>query len=242
MKLVKDFIYFLSLLLMIAACTSGLNKEGHSVIMVLDSTYVLDSTISQIDTNLINNNISTKRMKSDSSLVDILLEKFDSIDHKKRIGGHITKYYPNGQEKAIINFNSDYGFHGELITFYPSGSIKRTDLYENDSLVDGQCFDSLGLPVPHFQYLIEPTYDRELLNKCIKFPSDWRGLRMRIEFTLTVRITKDGKMALIRHNSALDPELLRETVGCLNRIKFTPRYVDGIAEDSWMLMFFTYRS
>lgn len=87
------------------------------------------------------------------------------------------EWYEDGKLKSEIQYSMG-GFHGNLITYYQDGTLKRKDYFENEKLIKGQCFDKSGKKTKHFPYLILPSFPGgvpklyQFLSKNMIYPQD----------------------------------------------------------------------
>ncbi len=61
-------------------------------------------------------------------------------------------YYESGELKAIKPI-VDGKFEGELISFYPDGTLRRREFFENGKSVGGVCFDMDGKILPYEPFM-----------------------------------------------------------------------------------------
>jgi hypothetical protein len=77
---------------------------------------------------------------------------------KGKISDGIQKtWYSNGQLKASVTYKEGK-LNDTLFTYWDNGILKRRDIYQDAKLIDGQCFDVAGKPIPYFDYEIFPQY------------------------------------------------------------------------------------
>ena len=71
--------------------------------------------------------------------------------------GDYTKWYPSGKlyEKT---YYSKGKYEGNLVLYWENGKKKRFDLYKDNELIEGNCFDSIGNKIAYFPYEVMPTY------------------------------------------------------------------------------------
>lgn len=146
--------------------------------------------------------------------------------------GKCDSWYANGNPHEIINYR--YGkYHGEFTTFWKNGQMRRKDMYENDSLLSGTVWDSLGVEAEYCDYITMPEFPggqealfRFIANN-ITYPSKahFRGIHGKV--LLQFIVGKDGSILNVEviksvHRS-LDEEALRV-------IKIMPKWKPGTKE------------
>lgn len=66
-----------------------------------------------------------------------------------------TEYYDNGQLRLHTKLQ-DSELHGTLVAYWKNGKLKRKDLYNKGTLVEGKCLDQKGNEIEYFKFEI-PT-------------------------------------------------------------------------------------
>lgn len=104
--------------------------------------------------------------------------KRDSARYKNgELQGNKKSWFENGDLDKEIDF-LDGKYDGELITYWSNGKVKRRDVYENDVLIEGNCFSSQGLDTAFYDYFIMPEFPGgveklyEFLGKNIRYPQE----------------------------------------------------------------------
>jgi len=134
------------------------------------------------------------------------------------LNGHYSEWYENGSQKTsqyfkkgILNgtyqsWNNDSNpklnvqyvdgkRHGYFISYYPNGKPVRKDLYENDELIEGKCFNEKEEPVAYFPYIIMPAFNggitalRSFIQKEMQYPRN--ALRSGVQGVVITRFTVD---------------------------------------------------
>jgi TonB family protein len=81
--------------------------------------------------------------------------------------------------KGKIQMDAQYSKgekHGYFITYYDNGQMIRKDLYENDKLIEGQCYNRDGTSTEYFPYVVLPQYKggppelKKYIDKNLKYP------------------------------------------------------------------------
>ena len=149
--------------------------------------------------------------------------------------GTFVNWYESGSVQMRGFFAADK-LQGDLESFYPNGQLKRQDVYEQDVLVSGHCFDENGQEIPHFPLFIpakfpngqEALYD--WLRKHIEYPETAR--RARIEGTVYVEFTvqPDGRLSNSNIKQGVDKLLDDEALRVVSLLpKWEAAKMDGIS-------------
>lgn len=93
--------------------------------------------------------------------------------------GTYREWHSLGQLKTEANYNMGR-LDKDLKTYYINGKLRRHDIYDNDSLTIGKCFNNKGEPVNYFPYMVQPEYPKgqaalfNFLSDNIKYPKKAR--------------------------------------------------------------------
>jgi TonB family protein len=115
-----------------------------------------------------NNRVSIKYDSSDVKLVESSYsrdEKLVDADKKVmqeenrgwRLNGRLLSWYPSGQLKSECN-NVMGVLQDSFKSYYPSGVLKRLDVYHKGVFEKGQCFDENQREILYFPYEINPEF------------------------------------------------------------------------------------
>ena len=97
-----------------------------------------------------------KYFKDSTKLSCKYYSKYDEANEDKSVlSGVSVWYYYSGKIQKKISYSEGLK-QGNFITNWESGIVKRSDTYSSDSLVSGSCFNSLGVKVEYFEYIIYP--------------------------------------------------------------------------------------
>ncbi len=156
--------------------------------------------------------------------------------------GTCKYYFNNGNIKEHLNYREDK-LHGEIMTYYMNGQMKRKDHFENGEFVDGKCYTQDGRDTTHFEYWLMPTYpggDNGLytfiVNK-VKYPKKAR--KKGIEGTVHVKfiVNKEGNVVDARVSKSVHTLLDNEAIRVAKLLKgFTPGYHDGKKVKVWFTL------
>lgn len=78
--------------------------------------------------------------------------------YKKKKQVRIQKsYYKSGKIHLLIPYHQGKN-HGDFISYWESGKLKRKDLFKNGKFVEGTCWDEEGVEVPFYRFEINPVF------------------------------------------------------------------------------------
>jgi len=117
-----------------------------------------------------------------------------------------TTWYETGQMRSKEDYVAGKR-HGDLLVYYPNGTLRRRDKFERDQRTAGECFGSEGQPIPYFEYLIMPVYsegagDNASVVAAIQRRTKYPTAAMRIELNACIfigfTVTKTGAVSNVR--------------------------------------------
>jgi len=224
-------ILFNTIICLLISCSPDfryISKDFNKEIIV-NTKYVNDKSklIKQIDIQKDGSTI-VKTFTKDSILISS--ERYINYKEEQYIG-ESTYWYENGKIKKIINLKKNGILDGVLKTYYIDGKIKRNDIYKNEKLIDGNCFDSTGNKIKYFPYISEPLMDLALLSECLVYPESMRRQNIQEEVILKILFDKNGKIVKITYDDKNLDEFLNEAIRCILKMKFEPGYLDGEASE-----------
>lgn len=153
------------------------------------------------------------------------------------IDGKLDGNIRTWNEKGIPELNAQYNMgkiHGYFISYYPDGAMTRKDLYENDKLVEGKCFDHSGNKIEYFPYKIDPSFTGgtkalyKYIRKEMKYPR--KAYKKGIEGIVLVGFTVNEQ------GQCIDPGIIigdREDFNeeALRLVSTFPRWIPGKIDD-----------
>ncbi len=162
--------------------------------------------------------------------------------------GTSSQYYESGQLRRQVTYQAGR-MVGDLVTYYPDGTLKRRDHYAPGQPVTGECFGADGQPRPYFSYQKRPVYTEGAGDQAAVLTAVMRNaryprqaLRQRVYGKVSILFIVD-KHGLVQHvrpdektNLALVPadllptyRLLQEAaVDAVRRLRpFQPGQQDG---------------
>ncbi|MFD2717724.1 energy transducer TonB [Hymenobacter monticola] len=122
--------------------------------------------------------------------------------------GTVSEYYENGQLRYQATFQAGKVV-GDLLTYYPDGTLKRREHHLPDQPLAGECFGPDGQPVAYFPYEQMPVYsegagDKAAVVRAVmlntRYPVD--ALKQRVYGIVKVSfvVGADGRVQDIKPN------------------------------------------
>jgi protein TonB len=147
--------------------------------------------------------------------------------------GKELNYYDNGQLKSDLTYKGDKK-EGEVVTYWENGKLKRKDIYNNGIFENGNCYDSLGNEIKHFDYEIMPQYkggDSKLLSDIannVEYPTNSRNAGVEGKVIVRFAVNSDGTISSVDIIKGVNLELNQEAIRVVRKLKkFKPGYEDG---------------
>lgn len=184
----------------------------------------------QADTNRVKQNVYfiSGQLKSELTYSDFsksLLEKF-------------REWYQSGQiRKEFYLKNGKYD--GDFLTYWENGKPKRVDVFKNDSLISGKCFNAGGQEVMYYKYNISaefPLGQEALLyfiSGNLKYPEEMRKKGIEGRVHVRFRVEKDGRITNVEILRGVSPMLDAEALRVVRLMPYwNPCLIDGEAEST----------
>lgn len=151
-------------------------------------------------------------------------------------------WYKNGNLKSVI-CSKDGKYSDTLKTYWVNGSLKRKDLFKEGKLINGHCYDSLGLEINHFDYEILPQYpggERNLLSTIgqkIQMPQFIRDNGLKIRVIVRFAIDENGNVTNVSMLEGYNKEVNDAAIKVISQLrKFKPGFVDGMPTKVWYMV------
>jgi len=168
-----------------------------------------------------------------------------TLDHQKDINrfsgiadGNVLTYLDwfntLGLHKDINRF---FGvIDGKVLTYYESGQLKRSDLFLNNNLINGKCYDQKGKEISHFDYEVKPRFiegENSLLHfigKHIYYPASAGESSIQGKVIIAFVVEKDGSLSSFNVLRSLEPEFDKIALDAvkLTTKKWNPGLLDGV--------------
>lgn len=218
-------------------------------LLVVQSLHAQDSTYYDID---------WRKVSDPESYEYLEIVYYDRIDSTK---ADVHIYYKNGQTRsktAYSNYSKSIRdgvfqlwskdgdierkisykagvYHGDFITYWKNGTIKRVDKYDNEQFISGTCWDEKGNEVEYFPYLVKAEYPggRTALSKFLRdnlvYPE--HELEMGLEGRVVVLFDVDetGLVVNISLQNNISEGFDREALRVVNEMqRWSPAIIDGV--------------
>jgi protein TonB len=142
---------------------------------------------------------------------------YANIQRKQRHGTS-SQYYESGQLHQQVTYQAGK-MVGDLVTYYPDGTLKRRDHHAAGQPVAGECFGADGQPRAYFPYEKKPVYtegigDQAALMNAVmrntRYPKE--ALRNRVYGIVKILfiVDKHGLVQHIRPDEKTNMELVPE--------------------------------
>jgi len=124
---------------------------------------------------------------------------------------------------------------GEVLTYYESGQLKRSDLFSNNNLIKGKCYDQIGKEISHFDYEVKPQFIKgedslmHFIGKHIYYPASAGESSIQGKVIVAFLIEKDGSLSSFNVLRSLEPEFDKIALDAvkLTTKKWNPGLLDG---------------
>ncbi|AWI26497.1 energy transducer TonB [Flavobacterium pallidum] len=144
--------------------------------------------------------------------------------------GKSTLYNPDGSVAWFASYNKG-GLEGESKAFWPGGALKREEVFSENKLVTGKCYDKDGKEIPYFPREKRPEYPGGM-REAYKFIGDnfhVKGNKSGTIF-LTFVIASDGSVTEVEVKKGISKRLDNEAIRVLESMpKWIPGTQEGIA-------------
>jgi protein TonB len=147
--------------------------------------------------------------------------------------GKYREYYENGKLRTEADYTLDQ-FDGQVLTYWPDGKSKRSDVFREGNLVKGTCYDAKGKPVPHFDYYKLPEFPGgedalgTYIRKHIKYPKSERTNGIEGEEVVQFTIEVDGSISNVRMIQTTSQAFSDEVIRMVHNMpKWEPGAIDG---------------
>ncbi len=150
-----------------------------------------------------------------------------------REGAH-QFYYRNGVLHYVYNYLGNE-LHGENLSYYTSGQLKRKEVYEQGKFIRGECFNEDGTERAFTRFEQLPSFpggQAELykyLSSNLEYPSLARENGIQGQVLLSFLVNKDGSIS--------DVQLLRDIGGgcgqeAVRLVYAMPNWIPGSFDDA----------
>lgn len=147
--------------------------------------------------SLLSNSVLIKMFDKSGLLIDA--GYYDKSDLSIK-NGPFTQYFENGKIDYICTY-TDNKRHGEFTGYYPSGQIRRREIYHYDSLISGKCFGISGNDTTYFPRIKQATFNNgkvkdfsSFLKSNTIYPLEARQRKIQGTVYAYIVVSKEGKV------------------------------------------------
>ncbi len=150
-----------------------------------------------------------------------------------KVDGPSKEWYKNGILALEINYVKGKK-NGSLKSYWDNGKMRRTETYRNDTLIDGKCYNSNGIEIPHFEFEKMPEFPGGnekmyiYLGKEIKYPTKAREANISGKVLLSFTVNKNGCISDIHIADNPNDELTNEAIRVIKKM---PTWTPMLRED-----------
>ena len=172
------------------------------------------------------------------------LDWFHILDHQKdinrllRVTDNKVLPYLDWFNKLVLHKNINRFFEvvdGKVLTYYESGKLKRNDLFTNNNLINGKCYNQNGKEIAHFDYEVKPRFKngedslKHFIGKHIYYPTSAGESSIQGKVIVAFVVEKDGSLSSFKVLRSLDPEFDKIALDAvkLTTKKWNPGLLDG---------------
>lgn len=183
-------------------------------------------------------NIKNNDEKSELILYNINKKKVAVVNYQNGMkNGKGYYYYPNS-DVARFEYNSkNDSIDGELIVRYPSGKIKRREVYNSGVFISGKCYDESGNEIEFTPIRVKAGYRDDImtyLGDNIQYPENAK--RLGIEGKVIVRfvVNKNGRISDVEVVKNLNKECDDEAIRVISQMPpWEPARIDDEALETY---------
>ena len=227
--------------------------------IVLIISFISNVTYGQ-DTVYVNSNLDPVKQKSalyyqvTESGYDTTVYRLYDMNHilreenlyapidKQMLQGPSRTFNDKGDLVSSIQYK-DGRRHGHLTTYWPNGTIKRRELYDDATFVSGTCYDSTGQVVPFTPFYVgaefvdgnEAMYNFILEN--LEYPRKSQKRKEEGEVIISFMVSPEGNITHVRIENGVNKRLDKEATRVINLMpKWKPALEDGIPVYSQVIL------
>lgn len=155
--------------------------------------------------------------------------------------GKYTEWYANGAKKVECYY-TDNKLNGEFLHYYPSGELKRKEIWKQGEWQSGKCFDTDGTETEYCSYQELAEYVGGLgalykfLGENIKYPIEAMAFGIQGTVKLRFNVIEDGSLTDIEVVQSIDKYLDAEA---LRVVALMPKWKPARMEGKLVKMDFT---
>ena len=145
------------------------------------------------------------------------------------LDGLYSSWHEDGTRKLQLYYSGGKK-NGLFVSYHKNGQKLRSDLYQNDILIEGQCFTPQGEPAEYYPYIIMPRFPggrsglRKFFGDELKYPPEAR--RRGLEGSVIVLFTVDEEGG-VRNPRIIDADHESFRNEALRLIGLMPLWIPG---------------
>lgn len=167
--------------------------------------------------------------------------KTEEATYKNNKREGVTKKYYDSSTQIWYTANYKDGVsNGELLSYYPSGKLKRREMHLNsDTASSGNCYDENGSEIKFTPYLTMPKplfrYD-EFLTRHLRYPEKARERNIDGNVRVKFVVNENGTVSDVRAINQLGGGCEEEAVRVVSKM---PAWSPCVLDDKVVKMLFT---
>ncbi len=165
-----------------------------------------------------------------------LLSDVDYLDIKKSQKHGPALYYDTlGRIRAKEIYHNGKK-HGPLESYYPDGTNRRFDIYEEDEMILGRCFSTIGADTAYYIYQRMPTFpggDQKLIEfmaKNTKYPPYAREKNITGIVIIGFFVSSSGQIEQPELRKSVDESLDLEAMRVVKLMQKKATWIPAISE------------
>ncbi len=143
--------------------------------------------------------------------------KYRAYYYKGQLTRKAELWYENGQLQMVRNY-SNGKLQGDTRSYHSNAQLKRHDVYSEDELVEGHCFDESGDEVTYYPLEVMPQFPGgqeamfKFLNGKLNPVFTFRQLKEGSEVIISFVVGPDGKVGHVQVVRTNDENLAKKGV------------------------------
>ncbi len=144
-------------------------------------------------------------------------------------------YYENDSVHVIVDSYVNYQINGQLLSFHPNGKILRIENYDNGTLLNSKCFNSLGEDTTYYPHLIYARFPggdnafTKFIDDNLIFPieNNLKNIDVKVEVEVTVKVNGDVINPVVINST--NRIYNKEAIKVISKFpKWIPSTIDGV--------------
>ncbi len=200
--------------------TDQVSGRGYQKDFFMTGELRQESHFSKVDS--VRDGLSTKWYRNGQ--LESKTEFVKGLQHGKQ-----EAWYESGQQKWVSNYDKGK-LDGETKSYHSNQKPKREDIYRQGKLLNGQCFNENGAPVPHYLFEVMPEFPGgqkamfQFLGNNMRIPKDMQKAKQSGHIILSFVVGRDGQVGHIQVVKTTHESLARNAVQMLEAM---PRWIPG---------------